>query len=261
MKRNRFQILFYIRKDRKNKKSESPIYMRVSVNRERATISTGWYIKDKCWNPNKEFVKPGYSEAEIINTELNKLKNKIYVIKNKFGENGEVASARGIINELHTKEVKIHYLIEVYSRHNAMMSSMLGKGYAASYFKNHKSTRKHLIEFIPFFYKINDIPIKDVDYKFISNFVQFLRTIKNNNHNGAMKNLVRLKKIIRLALHNDWLIKDPFIHYKMTFQKYDRIYLNQFELGIFEKIELKTSKLNKVRDLFIFSCYINQMDI
>jgi len=39
-----------------------------------------------------------------------------------------------------------------------------------------------------------------------------------------MKNLIRLKKIVRIALYNDWLKIDPFIHYKMTFQNIKEIY-------------------------------------
>ena len=41
----------------------------------------------------------------------------------------------------------------------------------------------------------------------------------------------------------------------MTFQKYDRIYSNQFELESMENTEMNSAKLNKVRDLFVFSCY------
>lgn len=255
MERFRYQILFYIRKDRKNKKNECPIYMRISINRKRATTSTGWYISDKYWNHNKQCVKSSFNKAAEINTVINHLKTNAHIIRNKLIDAGKVYSARSIINELYRNEDKIYSLIEIYTQHNAEMVSMLGKGYAASYFKNHKSTKKHLSEFIQSFYKTNDLPISEVNNSFIVNFVHFLRTIKNNNHNGAMKNLVRLKKIIRIALHNDWLSKDPFMNYKMTFQKYDRIYLNQHELQIFEEANLDSLKLIKVRDVFIFSCY------
>lgn len=35
-----FSVSFYLRKDKTNKKSEAPVYMRVTVNGERAEIST-----------------------------------------------------------------------------------------------------------------------------------------------------------------------------------------------------------------------------
>lgn len=255
MKRFRFQILFYLRNDRINKKGESPIYMRISFKSERATISTGRSIKNKFWNSKKESVKPGYNDADIINDELNSLRNNAHSIRSELQKTDRTINPQEILIGLQNQDCEIHHLIDVYSEHNTKMDSMLGKGYAASYFKNHKSTKKHLKEFIQLHFNTNDIPIKDVDNIFIENFVHFLRTEKNNNHNGAMKNLVRLKKIIRLALHNEWLHKDPFIHYKMTFQKYDRIYLNQYELETLESTDFKNAKLNKVRDLFIFSCY------
>jgi site-specific recombinase XerD len=229
--------------------------MRISFKSERATISTGRSIKSKFWNSKKESVKPGHIDADTINDELNSLRNDVHGIRSELQKTRSAINPQEILILLQSQDCETHHLIDVYSKHNTRMDSMLGKGYAASYFKNHKSTKKHLEEFIQLHYKINDIPIKDVDNIFIENFVHFLRTEKNNNHNGAMKNLVRLKKIIRLALHNEWLDKDPFIHHKMTFQKYDRIYLNQDELEILESTELKTAKLNKVRDMFVFSCY------
>jgi site-specific recombinase XerD len=255
MERNRFQILFFLRKSRKNKTGEYPIYLRVTVNGKSATTSIGQSIPGKYWNQKRNLVKPSYKDAETINDEIGKLQSDVKKARKILIDDGKIIDPRHILNVVQGKTEKIYKLIEVYSNHNSMMVSMLGKGYAASYYKNHKSTKKHLAEFLRLNFNLSDIPIKEINHKFIASFVHFLRTEKNNNQNGAMKNLVRLKKIIRIALHNDWLDKDPFLNYKMTFQKYDRIYLNQFELEKMEDIELDSTKLNKVKNLFIFSCY------
>jgi hypothetical protein len=87
-----------------------------------------------------------------------------------------------------------------------------------------------LRQFIPKYCKSNDIPLKEITGRFISEFDYFLRTVKNNSHNGSMKNLVRLKKIIRLSLLNEWMTIDPFRDYKISFKKTDRVYLNAEEL-------------------------------
>lgn len=101
----------------------------------------------------------------------------------------------------------------------------------------------------------NDIALHDVNGQFISEFDHFLRTIKNNNQNGSMKNLVRLKKIINLSLNNDWITKNPFRSFKISFKKSDRVYLNADELERFEKVIVSSDRLKKVKDVFIFACY------
>lgn len=45
-----------------------------------------------------------------------------------------------------------------------------------------------------------------------------------------MKQLTNLKKNIRIALYNDWLKKDPFLNYKLSWKKVDRDYLSEEEL-------------------------------
>lgn len=155
MKRNRFQVLFYLRKSRKNKQSEFPIYMRVTVNGKNAVTSTGQYIPAKYWNQKKNLAKPSFKEAESINDELDKLLSDVRRARKKLIDARKTVDARNILNIVQGKTDKVYNLIEVYSNHNTMMVSMLGKGYAASYYKNHKSTKKHLAEFLrSYFHKV-----------------------------------------------------------------------------------------------------------
>jgi len=151
--------------------------MRVYVNKESAAISSGRYIKSKFWNPKKAIDKLTYEESESINEELSLLRKKITDNRNTLINCNKPISAKSILKIIHEKKVEEKSLIEIYSDHNSKMASMLGHGYAASYFKNHKSTKKHLVEFIPSFYNRNEILINEIDHNFISNFVRFLQTV------------------------------------------------------------------------------------
>jgi hypothetical protein len=88
MKRNRFQVLFYLRKSRKNKQGEFPIYMRVTVNGKNAVTSTGQYVAAKYWNQKKNLAKPAFKEAESINDELNKLLSDVRKDKGSHTKEG-----------------------------------------------------------------------------------------------------------------------------------------------------------------------------
>ena len=70
-----------------------------------------------------------------------------------------------------------------------------------------------------------------------------------------MKNMERFRKMINVALKNEWMEKDPFRAYKFKFTKYERGYLTEFELDELEQKEFKIERLQTVKDLFIFSCY------
>ena len=70
-----------------------------------------------------------------------------------------------------------------------------------------------------------------------------------------MKHLERLMKMTNLAVKLEWLDKDPFHQYKLNFQKHNRSYLSERELGLIEETTFKGAGYEKVRNIFLFSCY------
>ena len=78
---------------------------------------------------------------------------------------------------------------------------------------------------------------------------------KAMSHNTVMKHLQRFRKIITLAYHLEWIEKDPFIRWKPTFEAKQREFLSLNELSNLETYKFLVERLERVRDLFIFSCY------
>jgi len=70
-----------------------------------------------------------------------------------------------------------------------------------------------------------------------------------------MKHLERLMKMTNLAVKLEWLDEDPFHQFKLNFQKHNRSYLSERELEIVEETTFKGLGYEKVRNVFLFSCY------
>jgi integrase len=127
--------------------------------------------------------------------------------------------------------------------------------------KNYYTTEKYLNRFLFEKLKTNDIYLKQLNYRFITDFEYYLRNYKNSKrqlmltNNGVMKHLERLKKIINLSIKLEWIIKNPFQKFQLKFDKYDRQYLTERELGLLENTYFKQERLERVKDIFIFSCY------
>lgn len=62
-------------------------------------------------------------------------------------------------------------------------------------------------------------------------------------------------KVIRICLSNGWIDKDPFINYKAKTKEVDRFFLTEEQIQAIMNKELHTTRLNQVRDIFLFSCY------
>lgn len=63
------------------------------------------------------------------------------------------------------------------------------------------------------------------------------------------------KRIVIIAKNNGWITADPFANYKIRIKKVGRGYLTQQEIYIIMKKKFSTERLERVRDIFIFSCF------
>ena len=127
--------------------------------------------------------------------------------------------------------------------------------------KNYFTTQKYLEKFLKEKRKISDILLREINYTFVIDFDYYLKTSKPVDHqkplgnNGLMKHMERFRKMINVALKNEWLEKDPFRAYKLKFTKFERGCLTDTELKVIEGKDFKIDRLQTVKDLFIFSCY------
>jgi len=61
--------------------------------------------------------------------------------------------------------------------------------------------------------------------------------------------------IIIVAKNNGWIFKDPFSNYKIRLKRVDRGYLTDSEIQQIIEKKFVSSRLEQVRDVFIFSCF------
>src|ERR1700761_7948422 len=121
-------------------------------------------------------------------------------------------------------------------------------------------TRGYHHRFLIARYKKQDMPLKDLNYEFISGFEFFVRnnSLKESDPcttNGTMKHLERLKKMVTWAQKNEWIDKNPFSNFRLKFKHIEREFLSDLELATLESQEFGNFTLDRVKDLFLFSCY------
>lgn len=70
-----------------------------------------------------------------------------------------------------------------------------------------------------------------------------------------MKHMERFMKMVRLAVRLEWLEKDPFVNYQRRYKKVERAFLTQRELTLIEETTFTHIGVERVKDVFLFSCY------
>lgn len=65
------------------------------------------------------------------------------------------------------------------------------------------------------------------------------------------------KKVINLAIANEWITKNPFAGIKFHEVEVNKQFLTQTEINKIWQKEFSIERLELVRDVFIFQCFTN----
>jgi site-specific recombinase XerD len=114
---------------------------------------------------------------------------------------------------------------------------------------------RRLEEFMQVKYRIKDIALKEISHVFITDFENYLRTESGCNENTTAKFMQTFRMIVIVAKNNGWIFTDPFVNYKIQLKRVDRGYLTEHELQKILKKKFTCTRLEQVRDVFIFACF------
>mgnify|MGYP001792791461 CR=1 FL=1 len=250
-----FSLLFWLKKARIDKHGKASVYVRITIDGKRAEIATGEKVSPERWNANMGSVKGNREDARRINSTLDRISLKIRDIYHDLLEKETPISAALIKDTYLGKKNKEYTVLEVFRQHNEQMKAQVGKEYALGTYKRYETSLKLTKEFLKYQYNRSDIKLSELQYRFITDYEFYLKTVRNNNHNTTIKYLRNFKKIIHLAVANDWLHKYPFSAHKVTIREVKRDFLTQEELDKINDKQFATERLNIVKDVFVFCCY------
>ena len=255
VKRNTLSVLFIIKKAKLLKNGEAPICMRITVNKRVAEIMIKRSIPVDLWNQKKECSKGKDRVATELNHYINTVRAKVLQIHRELEIDNKPITADIIKDCFYGRDKVQRSLLEVYAEHNEKCRALIGKEYTESTVTKFDTSINRLKEYIRSCYHRDDIMLAELDGQFIRNFDFWLKTEKHCQNNSALKHLKNLKKVVRIALANDWIKKDPFygIHFKQ--EEINVEFLSREELDILMNKEFAIKRLEQVRDIFVFCCF------
>lgn len=253
---NDVKVLFWLYKSKSNKDGKAPIYLRLTVNGKKVENAIGHWIKTEDWNTDKQLVRGVSESSRIINEDILSTKSKILQIQNSFTVAGSPSISAELVKQRLlgvTPEKKS--LLQLYAYHNEQVKAQVGKNFRDGTYKHYVVTYNKVKRFIKDYYKADDFSLENLSHKFVTDFEFYLKTTDGLSNNSSMKKIKQVKKIIKLALANDWLTKDPFVNFKCGYKDPKREALTKEELNVLSEKMFFTERLTAIRDIFLFGCY------
>lgn len=174
--KNKILTHYYLKESKKDKEGMIPIYMRITVNGERAEISTNKRVSLSQWDKHAERAAGRSEAARSLNVHLVSTLNQVDRIFHNLDLKGDRISVRQVVDELRGKGTAYMTLIQAYEYHLKMMKSLEGIDYAASTVEKYKYSLQNLKEYLKDRLNKSDILLSELDHKFIEGYHNHMRT-------------------------------------------------------------------------------------
>src|SRR5690606_14666921 len=117
----------------------------------------------------------------------------VYQSQRDLIQDNKPVTTETLKNKLLGIEEKERTLITIFENHNKQVEKLVGKEFSAGTLERYKTVSKHLKEFMTHQYKVSDLSIKRIDHQFITDFVFYLKTVRNCGHNSTIKYIKNFK--------------------------------------------------------------------
>jgi site-specific recombinase XerD len=248
-------VLFVLRKAQSDKKGFAPIYLRISVNGERAELSVNRKVAPQKWDARLQRAVGRSESARALNDYLDSVENQVKKNFNVLHDRQKDISASILRDMQIGKYIKDHTLISVFETNNKLVEQEEGSKYSRSTIDQYSTTLNRLRIFLEQQYDCKDIILTKLDLTFIRRFEIFLKMEYGIHHNTIMKHLKQVKKVIHFAMEMGYLDRDPFFSHKTAYKNVSREFLTADELGRIEDHTFRIKRLEQVKDVFLFVCY------
>ena len=252
-----FSVLFWVYSQRADKNNFSNIYVRITVNGKKVNLSINQKADISSWDSKRQRIKGNGNLARSINLHLDEVKSEIVQCYRDLKSESKIVTAQLVKARYLGEDKKNHSLKDIFNYHNEKMGVKLAPKTLCHY----ETSQKYILEYVSAEYKKVDIPLQDLDYKFVLGLESFLRSYQPSHYQGkignnaVMKHIQRLRRMVTLAFHMEWIERDPLVKFKPRLEKREREFLTEDELERIIDHDTSIERLSIVKDLFIFSCY------
>ncbi len=250
-----FAVLFYINKQKVKKNGLCPLMGRISVNTEVAQFSAKMDVDPALWDAKKYRLKGKGRDIQRINCAIDKLTAGIHHYYNEILSEQGYITAELIKNAINGIGIRKCNLLELYQEYIDELSKQVGLTRSWGTLHNHHSSYNRLKKFIQIYYKADDIAIRQLDYSFIEKYDYYMRVELKRSLSTIDGFTIMLKTIVRRAIAQGSILKNPFAGYSPEKAVKKRRHLEMDELKRLMSTPIQERFLCYVRDLFVFSTF------
>ncbi|WP_261511527.1 site-specific integrase [Chryseobacterium paludis] len=251
-----YGLTFFLKSPKSKSELFRYVYVRITVDGVPKETSTKRKWDMRRWDQNLERAIGTKEDARSLNFFLDSLQLKVDNFKTELVNTGKTIIAARIIEFIKGNEPSKAKVLEEFQTHNDELQALVEKKeFAKGTHTRYVTARSHVQEFIFFKYKRDDLEFRELNYEFVTDYMFYLKTVRNCSNNTSLKYISNFKKIVLRAIAKELILQDPFKLFKSKKTKIKKKPLTRVELQALENKEFQSDRLSTIRDIFVFQCY------
>ncbi len=249
--------MFFIRKTLANTKGDTPIFLRITANGAFAEMRIQRTVNIDNWNKDRAEAKKRDKVSREINDHIASMRVKIFELHRQLESEKITITAKTIKDILQGKAARTNErtIKQIFEEHNEQIRKLSTAEYSPATVRKYEKSLEILLGYIKYQYKEEDMQLDRIDPQFIDNYMVYIRANLRVGHNTAIKRLKHLKKVIRIALMNNWIKLDPFRFTKLQEESVEKEFLVKEEIERIIAKEITIKRLEQVRDVYLFCLF------
>ena len=249
------KVHFYLRKTDEKKNGECPVIGKITIGKDVAQFSAKVTAKTSLWDIVSGRVTGKSKHATGVNATLDKMNVAINTSYRKLQEQKIVITTSDVKNAFQGIASEQETLVRYFVRHNEEFKKRVGVNRELSTQVQYENSLNQLKRFMSLKYKLSDIPFTQLDFSFIEKYDFYLRVELKRKPNTILGIMRHMRKMIKLAIGEGIITRDPFDSYSPERPKAEQKYLTREELHKIITTPLDHPCRYLTRDMFLFSVF------
>ncbi len=252
----KFSLLFWLWNSKKDSDGRCPIYVRITIDKQRAQFSLGLKVRPDQFNSSTGKVKGNNPEAVRINSEINIIKGKLQQQFNLLIAQQSYVTSDLLKNAYLGKYNSCKTLLQLISYHNENFEEKVGTGKrCVATLKKYNATKEKARAFVGYQFGTTDIPLSQIKPSFAEDMYHYLSVYEHLENNTIIKHIKNIKKMLSLAVSKEWMGSNPITGYKCSYKASERERLTHDELKLLINAKFERRALEEAKDCYLAMCF------
>ncbi len=258
---NELKVSFYLKREGKTERTKTnpdavyPIVGKIIIGNTIAQFGSKLKIEERLWNVKSGRAIGKSRVAVELNREINKINLSIHAHYRDILKRTGKVTAIEVKNAFQGIATAQKTLLALFGEMMEDFKGRIGIDRAQSTYKQYEVLYKQLKQFLREEYHVEDIPLTELDLPFIEALNFFFRVKRKMNPNTVKARIIKLNKVIRLALHRNIITHPPFEGFELEKTELKNKSLTNNELDLLMQTSLKSGTQRFIRDMFLFSTF------